>query len=178
VIAVQLLILALMAIGAFFDDWLGHLAHAVACVALLLLGVAAAVHLPPIDGSLPAQVAPWYPLCVMVATVTYGLLVRDRRCLLIAATSLAAWLGYSGVQTYQQLRRTLAGLDQIAWGLVFFLIAAAISLKKAGLWPRSSGAIACSFRSAFASAILQRFERTRKPRYSERKGQTGWTPGT
>ena len=70
-------------------------------------------------------------------TVAYGLLLGDSRCLAITAASLAAWLGYSGLQSYQQLRRILTGLDQIAWGLLFFVIAAAISFKKARLWPRT-----------------------------------------
>ena len=141
-IGLQLLILALMAIGAFFDDWLGHLARTHAWIALLVLGIGTAVHVPAIDNALPAKLVQWSPLFVMVVTVAYGLLVRDRRCLATAGASLAAWVSCSGLQSYQQLRRILPGLDQIAWGLLFFLIAAAISFKKAGLWPRSGGTIA------------------------------------
>jgi hypothetical protein len=139
-IALQLTIVALLTVGALFDDWLGQLARKCACVALLALGIASAVHVPPIDTSLPAKLALWYPLCVIIASLAYWLLVRDRLFLAVAAASLAAWLGYCGWQSYQQLRRILTGLDQIVWGLVFFLIAAAISLRKAGLWPRASGA--------------------------------------
>jgi hypothetical protein len=54
-----------------------------------------------------------------------------------AAINVAAWLAHSGVQTYSQLRKVLVGLDQIAWGMLFFLVAMAISLRKAGLWPRT-----------------------------------------
>ncbi len=138
-IALHALIAALMTFGAFFDDWLGRFAQAWACVALLGLSVAAAVHVPLIDNSLPVNLAPWYPLCVMAVTAAYGLLARDRRFLAIAGTALVAWAGHSGLQSYQQLRRVLTGLDQIFLGLLFFLIAAAISLRKAGLWPRSGG---------------------------------------
>ena len=53
-----------------------------------------------------------------------------------AAATLAAWTAHSGTQSYQQLRRVLVGLDQIVCGLLLFLVAAAISLKKAGLWPQ------------------------------------------
>jgi hypothetical protein len=62
-------------------------------------------------------------------------LARDRLYLGSAGASLAAWLGHSGWQTYAQLRKVVVGLDQIAWGLLFFLLAAAISLRKAGIWP-------------------------------------------
>ncbi|MFI5459502.1 MAG: hypothetical protein ACHRXM_29095 [Isosphaerales bacterium] len=60
--------------------------------------------------------------------------MRDRLYLAIAAVDLAAWLAYLGSERYHQLRRVLVGLDQIAWGMVFFLIAMAISLRKAGVW--------------------------------------------
>jgi hypothetical protein len=141
-VALQLFIVALMAIGALFDDWLGRLAQTCAWVALLGLGLAAAIHVPAIDNALPANLVPWSPLFVMVVTVSYGLLVGDCRCLAITGASLAAWLSYSGLQSYQQLRRILTGLDQIAWGLLFFVIAAAISLRKARLWPRTGVTIA------------------------------------
>jgi hypothetical protein len=137
VVALHLLIIGMLAIGAFFDDCLSDLAQSCASLALLVLGIASALHVPLLARSLPANLAPWYPLFVMVATVAYGLLVRDRIYLAIAGASLAAWVGYSTLQSYQQLRRIVAGLDQIVGGLLFFLIAAAISLKKAGLWPRS-----------------------------------------
>jgi hypothetical protein len=76
-------------------------------------------------------------MLVMIATIAYGVLVRDRIYLAIAGASLAVWVGHSTIHSYQYLRRIIAGLDQIAFGLFFFLIAAAISLKKARLWPRS-----------------------------------------
>ncbi len=53
-----------------------------------------------------------------------------------AASSLIGWLAHSGMQTYVQLRKVVVGLDQIAWGMLFFALAMAISLRKAGIWPR------------------------------------------
>ncbi len=140
-IALQLITLSLMAIGAMFDDWVGQLAQTCAWTALLGLGVAAAVHVPALDNALPGKLVAWSPLFVIVVVMAYGVLVRDRRCLPIAAASLALWLSCSGLHSYQQLRRILSGLDQIACGLLFFVIAAAISFRKAGLWPRPGGAI-------------------------------------
>jgi hypothetical protein len=135
-VASQLLLAALMAVGAFFHDWLGQLTRACALLGLLGLGVAAGIHVPRIDSSLPTELVPWYPLCIIATTVAYGLMLRDRNCLAIAGASIAAWLGQSGFYSYQHLRRIVTGLDQIAWGLMFFLIAAAISMRKIGLLPR------------------------------------------
>jgi hypothetical protein len=66
-------------------------------------------------------------------TSTFGFLIRERMYLAIAAVDLAAWITHSGSETYQRLRRVVVGLDQIAFGMVFFLIALAISLRKAGI---------------------------------------------
>jgi hypothetical protein len=66
-----------------------------------------------------------------------GLLAPDRFYPAGAAINVAAWLAHSSVQSYSQFRKVLAGLDQIAWGMLFFLVALAISLRKAGLWPRT-----------------------------------------
>jgi hypothetical protein len=136
VILLHLVIVALMTIGALFADWLGQFAQSCAWIALLGLGVGSGIHVSSIDNALPAAVAPWYPLCVMVASAAYGLFVRDRRFLMVAGACLAAWVGYTGLSNYLRLRRILTGLDQIACGLMLFLVAAAISLRKAGLWPR------------------------------------------
>jgi len=136
-VAAHLLLLAFMALGAMFDDWLGQFAQSCVSLTLLTVGIASAIHVPVFALVLPPALASWYPLCVVAVTVAYGRLLHDRTYLAIAAASLAAWFGYSMLGSYQRLRWVLTGLDQIAWGLLFFLIAAAISLKKAGLWPRS-----------------------------------------
>ena len=137
VVVVHVITVGVMAVGAYFDDWLAELAQFCASLGLLVLGIASAVHFPLLANSLPPYLAPWHPLFVMLATVAYGLLVRNRSYLVIAGATLAAWVGASTFQSYQQLRRIVAGVDEIALGLLFFVIAAAISLKKAGLWPRS-----------------------------------------
>jgi hypothetical protein len=74
---------------------------------------------------------------LLATCLAYAWLSRSRVYYAIAIVSLASWFGYSGLQSYQQLRRVLTGLDQIFWGMLFFMIATAISLRKAGIWPRS-----------------------------------------
>ena len=108
-----------MAVGALFDDALGRFARTCAAPCLLALGFRRSVRYPLIVGTLPAGHATWYPTAIIAVTVGYGLFARDRRYLAAAAASVAAWLAYSGLQSYQQLRRVLAGLDQIVCGLLF-----------------------------------------------------------
>ena len=87
---------------------------------------------------MPAELIAWYPLLIAAWAGGFGLLARDRLYFVSAGTSLAAWLLHSGIELYDQLRKVVVGLDQIAWGMLFFLLAMAISLRKAGLWPRAS----------------------------------------
>ena len=141
-IALHALIAALMTLGAFFDDWLGRF-----CGGVCLRRLAGARY--RCRGSCPfdRQRTTGDPR-PLVSAVRHG---RDgglwfrwrtiRRFVAIAGASVVAWAGHSGLQSYQQLRRIVTGLDQIVLGLLFFLIAAAISLRKAGLWPRSGGTV-------------------------------------
>ena len=50
-----------------------------------------------------------------------------------AVGSLACWFAVAGWHVYQLLRQWISGLDQIAWGALFFVVALLISLAKAGL---------------------------------------------
>jgi hypothetical protein len=151
VVAVHLLIVGMMAVGVYFDDWLGTLAQFYATVALLALGAASALELPIITHRLPANLAPWHALLVSLASLAFGILLRDRIYHLIASVIVATWVGNLSFQNYLQLR------PLIAVGLLFFLIAAVISLKKAGLWPRSIlSPIARLLRAETGASILRR----------------------
>jgi hypothetical protein len=157
IVAVHLLIVGMMAVGVYFDDWLGTLAQFYATVALLALGAASALELPIIAHRLPANLAPWHALLVSLASLAFGILLRDRIYHLIASVIVAIWVGNLSFHNYLQLRPLIAGIDQIAFGLVFFLIAAVISLKKAGLWPRSIlSPIARLLRAETGASILRR----------------------
>ncbi len=136
-IGLQFLIVSWMTVGACFDDEMGQFARSCACVGLLALGVGTAFHFPLIVNSLPVQAVPWYPPTIATLSFAYGRLVRDRRCFATAVATVAAWASHSGMQSYNGLRRVLVGLDQIVCGLLFFVVAAAISLRKAGIWPHS-----------------------------------------
>jgi hypothetical protein len=134
-LALHLAVAVLMALGVIFDDGPGRAARRIGAGALLLMGLDAATGTPQIWPSMPAGLIAWYPILIAAWAGAFSLAARDRLYLVSAGGSLAAWLGHSGVQAYGHLRKVVVGLDQIAWGLLFFLLAAAISLRKAGVWP-------------------------------------------
>ena len=74
-----------------------------------------------------------YPLLAIAAAAAYGYFVRNRSYYLSAAGVLGAWLATVGWHMYRGLRQTMAGLDYLLFGLLFFLIAMLISLNKAGV---------------------------------------------
>jgi hypothetical protein len=132
-LAVHLSLFAMLVVSAVFDDWLAGLTRVCGGFMVLVLGVGSAFHSPWVEVAIPAALASWYPLLAIVLAWTFGFVMRDGMFLAIAAVNLAAWLTHSGSEIYHQLRRGVAGLDQIAFGMLFFLIALAISLRKAGI---------------------------------------------
>jgi hypothetical protein len=136
-IGLHLCVASLLVLGALFDDGVGRLARRSGALALLVLGLDAATGHPFIWRSMPPGLIAWYPLLITASAWSFSFLVHDRLYLGSGAVSLAGWLVHSGGGTYGQLRKVVVGLDQIAWGMIFFLIAMAISLRKAGIWPRS-----------------------------------------
>jgi len=49
---------------------------------------------------------------------------------------VGGWLAFVGIRGYLYVRQFVAGLDRIAWGMAFFLLATLISLAKAGVLRR------------------------------------------
>jgi hypothetical protein len=135
VIAVHLIILAFLTVGAVFDDLVADAVRSIGALLLLLLGFVSATGYFKASDTFPAGLAECYPALVAAVAFGYGFLVHDYTYLETAFICLAAWLGRSGWLAYSQLRKAVAGLDQIVWGLVFFSLATAISLRKAGLRP-------------------------------------------
>jgi hypothetical protein len=135
-VAFHLALLALLLVGALFDDRLGRLARRGGAWALLFLGLGSASGVMPYSTFLSDDVATGYPLVVAVIAWIYARLMHDRLYLATAAAILAIWMAEFGLYAYAQLRKVLVGVDQVACGLLFFVIAIAISLRKAGLWPK------------------------------------------
>jgi len=135
-IVLHLAIVALLVLGAGFDNWLRDLAYAVCPILFAVLGVGAVLRLPSIEPFVPVAIMTWYPWFVIGFGATYGFLAKQMLFTASALVTLTSWLLDSGLHGYQQLRRLLTGLDEISAGIVLFLVALAISLRKAGLVPR------------------------------------------
>jgi hypothetical protein len=137
-IALHLALAALLALGAVFDDRLGRFLR-VASAVLLTLASLLAVPGDPWLSKL-AFVSPEfvrvYPMILVIAATTYGFLFGSRAHLYAATLSVAGWVTLVGVRGYLHARQLVAGLDRIAWGMAFFLLATLISLAKAGLLRR------------------------------------------
>jgi hypothetical protein len=133
VVAYHLALAAILALGTIFND---VFARVLRCVAALMIIVAAylAIWLPgdPYAG-VPAEWFRLYALGASALALAYGRWFGVPIFRYAGALCAAGWFVVTGCDGYSSLRRSVAGLDHIAWGLGFFLIAAVISLSKAGV---------------------------------------------
>jgi hypothetical protein len=129
---------AMMVIGAVFDDALGRMlrrAGAVLIATACVFAVTGDPRLSELAGVSP-EVGRAYPLILVTIAVGYGVFVGSRAYLVAASLGLGGWLSLIGLRGYLYVRQFVAGLDRIAWGMAFFLLATLISLAKAGLLRR------------------------------------------
>jgi hypothetical protein len=127
---------AAMLIGAAFDDPLGRRLRRAGAVLLTLAGLVAIVGDPILGHALPTTVALAYPPVAIATGLAFGYLVACRAYYVSAVAVSGTWLASAGWRGYILLRQLVVGLDLIAWGLAFFLLAALISLAKGGVLPR------------------------------------------
>lgn len=132
----QLAVVAILTLGAIFDDPLGRFLQQAGALILFLVGFAVSLNDPRVVPSLPQGLLDLYALLTVAVAIGYGISVGNRLYFVAAVAGLAVWLTVVGWRGYLLLRQLVAGLDLIAWGLAFFLLAAAISLKKAGAFPK------------------------------------------
>ena len=128
----HLLILAMLVIGGLFHDRVAQWTQRLAAVLLGIACLAATVQGDQFFGELPSLFASSYPLLIVAVAAGYGYLTRSRWFYATAAVALTASVSAFGVRGYDQLRHHIVGLGHLAWGLLCFLIAAAISVWKAG----------------------------------------------
>jgi hypothetical protein len=135
-IGFHLALLAVLVLGAVFNDVLGRLLRIVgagmvmvACLAVLFVWF-----------DYPSTLPPWrlvaYPLAMTALLAAYGLWLGHRPSLAIAALLLTCWLGGVGWRGYRALRLVVVGLDYIALSLTLFLLAFLISVGKSGVVSR------------------------------------------
>jgi hypothetical protein len=133
------LLVSLLAIGAMFRDPFARWLQSCAATLMLVAGVALVA-----DSGQFWQEGPWLSsslsvLALSVAALVYGRALENRNFYVAAGVALLAWLGDSLVRGYELLRPYVVGLEQIALGAAFFLLAMLISLLKtrvfASRWP-------------------------------------------
>jgi hypothetical protein len=125
-----------LTVGALFhDEWARFLR--IAGAGLLSCTMMAAVNVTPNDfPHLPALVVYLYPLLPITIGFAYAACWGGSLYYAVAAAGATMWPVAYGWQGYQQLRTLIVGLDMILWGVAFFLLAAMLSLIKAGVWSR------------------------------------------
>ena len=128
----HLLLVSLLAVGVLGRDPLAKLVQnsAAALLFATFLVIAAA----------PSKVVPYmhdhqlYNYCVLViaGSAAYGYFTRNRLFYATAAIEIALSATFLFGRGYGYLRHHVAGLAHLAWAALFFLVALAISLLKAG----------------------------------------------
>lgn len=128
------LLVSLLAIGAIFRDPFARWLQGAAAM-LMLAGSMALL----VDASHFWPVQPWLTssLCVLVLSglaAAYGRAIGNAWFYAAAAGQLLAWSTDGLARGYALLKPYVVGLEQIAWGAGFFLLAMAISLWKTRLF--------------------------------------------
>jgi hypothetical protein len=131
-IALHLALLALLCVGAMFDDRAGRISRRMGAFALALVALLSILRVPHAEPVLRSDLAAAHILCLALVSCLYGRMLRDRAYVRSGAVIIAVWLVYFGVDTYRRARTVIPGVDQIALGLVSFVIAMSISLRKLG----------------------------------------------
>jgi hypothetical protein len=132
-VAFHLALVAVLVLGAIFDDYLGrHLRSwgAVFLVAASLMSLSNEYHL---KAGIPPAMVQYYPIVMTAVACGYGLIVGGWPYFAASAAILSGVLAVYGHRGYLLLRQQVAGLDRIAWGMASFAVAALISLWKAGM---------------------------------------------
>jgi hypothetical protein len=136
-IAFHLILAAVLALGAAFDDGFARMLRHTAAALGLLASLLVLFEPWPWDRS--GLAPPWlltaYPLLMAALLASYGRVLRHPGSNLAAGLALACWFAAHGWRTYTTLRQMIGGLDFIATALALLALAELISLAKAGLLP-------------------------------------------
>jgi hypothetical protein len=135
---VHLFLLSVMVIGAVFKDPFARVLQRIGIVGILGGSLAAVSAAPALFGNPPPMLLAAYPLLAASAAGLYVFVVGNREYLIAVVGGLFVWLVKVGWPAYQQLRHTVEGLDKIVFGVLFLVLALAISLAKAGVFRRAS----------------------------------------
>ncbi len=132
---IHLLLLLLLAAGYWYRDRTGGYVRKAAVVLAVLLASNAAWAEAPIGGDVPGWARMLYPFAMTLVIAAYSRVTGDAwlytGAVASAVVGSAVYLG----RMYTLLQHRVAGLNELTWGLLFFLVAAVVSTLKSGLWP-------------------------------------------
>jgi hypothetical protein len=131
----HLVLIAVLVIGAVFDDRLGRFLRTAGAVMTLLGSLV--VMMEPVDptGTFPTWAVEVYPLVMSTMIAGYGFVLGHRTALASAGLIVSLWLATLAGRGYASLRHVVAGLDLIAIGLMLFMLAVLTSLAKGRTLP-------------------------------------------
>jgi hypothetical protein len=135
-IAFHLGLLAVLLVGAAFDDVVARLLRLASAVLVLLACIGAMFGPVGQLVSLPPGTAEVYTLVMAAFLAGYGWLLGHRPSLVVAALALTCWAAALGYRGYASLRLRVSGLDYLALSLTLFALAVLVSLGKSGLLGR------------------------------------------
>lgn len=129
-------LVAALVIGAVFQDPFSRMVRNVGAGFLVVMALLLASGDPAFIGELPRNVTLSGPLLLAIVAFAYRRIVRNKLYKIAAISSITIWVVVNGADVYDRLRELIPGLDLLAAGLLFFVVAAVISLFKAGLIPK------------------------------------------
>jgi len=132
VIPVHLVLAAVLVVGAVFRGRVARFLQYLGAALILTAGVVALIGDPRLLGNPPPMMLSVYPTLAVVVAIVYGYFVANRWYYAAAFGCLSCWLALVGWHGYRLLRQSIVGLDHIACGVLFFLLAMLISLTKTG----------------------------------------------
>ncbi|WP_435009723.1 hypothetical protein P12x_000971 [Tundrisphaera lichenicola] len=127
---------AVLVIGAVCEEELGSVFRFLGALMLAFATIFVVTGEPYLSEGLSPLAVRLYPLGIALVALAYGVSFGGIPYYVVAGTILVGALGEFGLKWYLLARARVAGLDRIMLGLASFLVAAAISLRKAGLVPK------------------------------------------
>jgi hypothetical protein len=135
-IAFHLALASILAVGAAFDDNFGRRLRTIGAALVLPAFLVALFGKFDFPANVPSWCVAVYPALIAGLLAGYGVLLRHRFSMGVAAICLCCWLALVSWRAYSWLRQLVAGLDHIALSLALFALAVVISLAKSGVLAR------------------------------------------
>jgi hypothetical protein len=134
-LAYHLALVAVLLVGAAFDDRLGRLLRTAGATMSLLAALVVMTGWADRAAGAPKWLIEAYPLGMALLIAGYGVMLGHRHSLISASLIVSGWIAFLGCRGYVSIRRAVAGLDYIAIGMVLLCLAVLTSMAKGGALP-------------------------------------------